>query len=184
MASARSLCSALLMAASALGPCTGALSRRGLTRVSAATRLSGALLLPLLGAGACSPIPYEPQLATDPYPRQLHTPERIVDIEVFRDGDTLVLVNATPTSYQNVRVWLNQRFMLEVESIPAGQKTHLPLSGFWDRWGGSPERGGLLRRFDPTPIRLAQIEVDANSPLVGLVVIPAEEPRTPRQLQG
>jgi hypothetical protein len=138
----------------------------------------------LLALGACSPIPYEPQLATDPYPRRLHTPETVVDIEVFREGETLVLVNATATSYQNVRVWLNQRFMLEVESIPAGRMTRLPLSGFWDRWGGSPERGGLFRRFDPTPIRLAQIELDADTPLIGLVVIPAEEPRAPRQLQG
>lgn len=142
------------------------------------------LLCAAVAASACSPIPYDAERATLPYPRRLHTTEGVVDIEVFRDGETLSFVNATTRSYENVRVWLNQRYMLEVESIPAGQTTRISLGGFWDRWGGSPERGGFLRRFDPTPIRLVELQLDDTTPLVGLVVIPAEPPRSPRQLQG
>jgi len=132
----------------------------------------------------CSPIPYNPENATGPYPRRLHLASDVVDIQVFRDGETLTLVNATATSYRDVKLWLNQRFVQDVAAIPAGARVEVSLSGFWDRWGGSPERGGILRRFEPTPIRLAELQVDDASPLVGLMVISAEEPKPPKTLQG
>ena len=133
---------------------------------------SGILAAPLLCA--CQSMPYRPELATDPYPRGQHVAATPVDIQVFRRGERLRVVNATLTDFEDVRLWLNRRYVCDVEAIPAGATVDLPLREFWDVWGGRPNPGGLFRRFDPTPIRIAQIQVDDESPLVGLVVIPAE----------
>ena len=50
----------------------------------------------------------------------------------------------------------------------------LPFDLFWDVRGEGPNPGGALRYFQPTPIRLAQIQVDEKSPLIGLVAVPME----------
>lgn len=160
--------------------------RRTATPIATAVAMAvaTAVAIAVASLAGCSPIPYDPENATVPYPRRLHTSEGVVDIQVFRDGETLTLVNATTTSYQDVKLWLNQRYVQQLASLPAGGRVEVSLSGFWDRWGGSPERGGLLRRFDPTPIRLAELQIDDAAPLVGLVVISAEEPKPLKTLQG
>ncbi len=119
-------------------------------------------------------MPYEPERATDPYPRELHRADASVDIQVFRVGERLRVVNATPVDYGDVRLWLNQRYVRDVEAIPAGAIVELPLRDFWDVWGGRPNPGGPFRRFEPTPIRLAQLQIDDETPLIGLVTIRAE----------
>jgi len=136
-------------------------------------RAVGAASALLLAIG-CQSIPYEPERATDPYPRALHRADAPVDIQVFRRGETIRVVNATTTSYTDVRLWLNQRYVRDMESIPAGAIVNVPLRDFWDVWGGRPNPGGIFRRFEPTPIRMAQLQIDDETPLIGLVMIRAE----------
>jgi len=132
------------------------------------------LVLSSLSAVGCQSMPYDPERATDPYPRQLHNAAAPVDIQVFRVGERLRVVNATTTDYGDLRLWLNQRYVRDVDAIPAGTIVDFPLRDFWDVWGGRPNPGGIFRRFEPTPIRMAQLQLDDESPLVGLIVVRAE----------
>lgn len=116
---------------------------------------------------------YLPERATRAYPDEIGR-GRTVDIQVFRDGQTMTLVNATPVSYENVDLWLNRRYVRHVEAIPAGQTVKLSLWEFFDERGERFNAGGLLRTDDPTLLRLAEIQVSEEGPMIGLVAIPAE----------
>jgi hypothetical protein len=127
---------------------------------------------------------YDPALATRPYPRELHA-VKTVDMQVFRRDTDIEIVNATPQSYSNFDLWINQRYVKHVESLPAGESITLSLWDFFDEHGDRFNAGGFFRAFEPTPVRLVQIQpqtsADENSgsdgggAMVGLISIRREE---------
>jgi hypothetical protein len=116
---------------------------------------------------------YMPDRATVPYPHHLHEPNA-VDIQVFRDGTTIELVNATARSYHDFDLWINQRWTQHVGSLPAGGRLRLSLWEFFDERGERLYAGGFWRVREPTPVRLVQIQTGDDQPLIGLVAIPAD----------
>lgn len=133
-----------------------------------ATVLAGALLF-----GGCEATRYNPTKATRVYPSHLRQ-SRVAEVQVFNDGDAMLIVNATVESWSNFDLWLNQRYMKRIDSLAAGQTLRIPLGEFWDVRGEGPFPGGLLRYYPPTPIRLVQVQAGPDAPLVGFVSIPTE----------
>ena len=117
---------------------------------------------------SCTMVPYEPEKATRPYPFDLPQGS-VVHIQVIPRTDALEIINATAVSYSNFDLWLNQRYVVHMPELLAGQTVVVPLDSMWDQSGGTPFSGGLLRYFQPTPLVLVQIQADEKSPLVGLV---------------
>lgn len=114
---------------------------------------------------------YDPNQATRPYPTHLHRAES-VDIQVFRKGPTLEIVNSMPQSFGDCDVWLNQRFVYNVGTIDAGATIRVSLWNFWDMRGDRFSGGGFWRTERPTPLRLVELQSGEDEPLVGLVTIP------------
>ncbi len=117
---------------------------------------------------SCTMVPYEPEKATRPYPFDLPQGS-VVQIQVIPRTDALEIINATAVSYSNFDLWLNQRYVVHMPELLAGQTVVVPLDSMWDQSGGTPFSGGLLRYFQPTQLVLVQIQADEKSPLVGLV---------------
>ena len=137
-------------------------------------RRAAFLLTLAVSATGCETMRYEPSKATRAYP--FGTPqERVANVQVFNDGDAMLIVNPTAEGWTNIDVWLNQRYMHHVERLDAGQTLRIALGDFWDVRGEGPFPGGLLRYYPPTPIRLVQIEVAPGKPLVGFLSIPTEQ---------
>ena len=130
-------------------------------RIAATTLLLGTVF-------SCTMGPYEPEKATRPYPFDLPQGS-VVQIQVIPRTDALEIINATAVSYSNFDLWLNQRYVVHMPELLAGQTVVVPLDSMWDQSGGTPFSGGLLRYFQPTPLVLVQIQADEKSPLVGLV---------------
>ena len=130
-------------------------------RIAATTLLLGTVF-------SCTMVPYEPEKATRPYPFDLPQGS-VVQIQVIPRTDALEIINATAVSYSNFDLWLNQRYVVHMPELLAGQTVVVPLDSMWDQSGGTPFSGGLLRYFQPTPLVLVQIQADEKSPLVGLV---------------
>lgn len=137
-------------------------------RFAAAIALAAATAVP-----GCRPVRYEPDLATRPYPQQLPQGETI-QVQVLNEGDVMVVINATSRGFEKIDLWLNQRYLCHLDRLAPGETVRLSFDRFWDVRGEGPNPGGALRYFQPTPIRLAQIQVDEKSPLVGLVAVPQE----------
>jgi hypothetical protein len=130
----------------------------------------------------CETVRYEPLKATRAYPfTQPQT--RVAEVQVFNDGEKMVIVNATLESWRNVDLWLNQRYMHHVTALDAGQTIAVNLSDFWDVRGEGPFSGGLLRYYPPTPIRLVQVQTALDAPLIGFMSIPTERELDAAQLR-
>lgn len=126
-----------------------------------------------LGLAGCEAVRYEPAKATRAYPFNL-TQERVANIQVFNDGDAMLIVNPTLEGWTDFDLWLNQRYMHHVDQLAPGQTLRIPLADFWDVRGEGPFPGGLLRYYQPTPIRLVQIQTSPSQPLIGFRAIPTE----------
>jgi hypothetical protein len=122
------------------------------------------------GLAGCAPDLYHPARATRPYPFSLHRAEA-ADIQVFRRGTSIEIVNFTPRTYRGFDLWLNQRYVRHVEELPAGGTISLSLWEFYDERGEVINAGGFFRTHDPTPIALAEIQPGADEPMIGLVTI-------------
>lgn len=131
-----------------------------------------ALIAPLAGLG-CEAVRRDPTKATRAYPFQLKQ-DRTADIQVFNDGDAMLLVNTTVESWTNADIWLNQRYVCHVDRFDSGQTLRIPLGEFWDVRGEGPFPGGLFRYYPPTPIRLVQIQPAPDAPMIGCKSIPTE----------
>jgi len=140
-------------------------------RSIAAFLLLGAAVLPSLAG--CENMRSDPAKATRAYPFNL-TQARVAEIQVFNDGDAMLIVNATVEGWTDADVWLNQRYLHRIEKLSAGQTLRIPLDQFWDARGEGPFPGGLLRYYPPTPIRLVQIQTAPDAPLIGFKAIPTE----------
>jgi len=139
------------------------------------------ILLPVLGlAIACAAVPgcggrvYDPARATRPYPEKLSQGETI-QAEVSRHGTELLIVNATPQSFSDFDVWVNQRYMHHVDSLKAGESLRINITDFFDAWGETPIPGGFFRTEQPTPVILVQFQLDHTRPLKGLVTVPVNQ---------
>ncbi len=137
------------------------------------------LFAAMLSAASCAKPLYQPEVATRPYPFDLHTTDTI-PVQVFRDHEKIEIVNTTATDFENVDVWINQRYVRHVDAIPAGQSVTLSLWDFADQWGGVFNAGGVWRTLEPTPVRLVELQTAPDAPLLGLIAIRAEDaPDTP-----
>lgn len=137
-------------------------------------------------APGCTRSLYDASLATRAYPDHLHlapgtdplspatAAPRTVDIQVFRNDEAIEIYNATAHSYRDFDLWINQRYVAHVAALPAGRKITLSLWNFYDQWGGRFNAGGFWRTYEPTRVRLVEIQISADEPLVGLITIPAE----------
>ncbi|TVQ51143.1 MAG: hypothetical protein EA377_13245 [Phycisphaerales bacterium] len=139
-------------------------------------RLTAALLTGLVGlllTTGCARQQYFPERAAAAYPHELHAASS-VDIQVFRDETNIELVNATATTYRDFKLWVNQRYVKDIDRLAAGETRRFSLWDFYDERGEVMNAGGFFRFFAPDPVRLVQIQVDDESPLIGLIAIPAE----------
>jgi hypothetical protein len=141
---------------------------------------SPALLLTAWLCG-CTPKTYVPDLATRPYPFDKHT-TTVADIQCFRRDTQLEVVNSTARSYSNFDLWINQRYVHRVESLPAGRTIRLSLWDFIDDYGQRFYAGGFFRSYPPEPLRLVEIQGDAESPMLGLIAVRSEEVKTIQKL--
>ena len=136
--------------------------------------LAASTTLMVLGLSACSGRRYEPSLATRPYPVQLDQ-DRIVDVQMFRDGGNLIVTNASPQSFIDFDVWVNRRYMMHIDRLNAGETRTFWFGDFFDMWGESPVAGGFFRTEAPTPIVLVQIQIGEDTPLLGAISVPEED---------
>ena len=83
----------------------------------------------------------------------------------------LEIVNSTPVAYRDLDIWINQRFTRRLDVLPAGATIQLSLWDFWDLRGDRFSAGGFWRTEEPTPVRLVELQVNEDEPLVGLVAI-------------
>jgi hypothetical protein len=135
--------------------------------------LMGACVLMLAIAAGCSRRMYDPALATRPYPHHLHQSEA-ADIQVFRDGPSIEIVNATPRSFYDFDLWINQRYVRRIEALRAGETIQVSLWEFYDLRGDRFSAGGLWRTEPATPLSLAEIQEAEDEPMIGLVAIPED----------
>ena len=139
-------------------------------RIPSMRRLYVPILCALFVTGGCAQTMYDPALATRPYPFDKHEATSI-DIQVFRKGPTIEIVNSTPVSYRDVDIWLNQRFTRHLDVLEAGATVQLSLWDFWDLRGDRFSAGGFWRTEEPTPLRLVELQLNDDDPLIGLVAI-------------
>ncbi len=117
---------------------------------------------------------YDISRATRPYPADLHTTDT-VDMQVFRDGTRIEIVNSTARSYSDFNLWINQRYVRRVESLPAGRSITLSLWDFWDKRGEVFYSGGFFASYKPAPLRLVEIQASEDQPMVGLITLRGED---------
>lgn len=139
---------------------------------------TAAFLLPaifnvLLNCG-CAPTTYSPNWATRPYPHELHT-TNVADMQVFRRSTDIEIVNSTARSYSNFDLWVNQRYVRHVDSLPAGTTIELSLWEFHDEYGDAFYAGGFFRSYEATPVRLIEIQPGADQKMIGLITIRLED---------
>ena len=135
-----------------------------------------ALLLVLLPACRSTPLSDARvrELAKIQYPGEA-TDAGTLDIDVIPRGDRVVLVNRTPRRYQNVRLWLNGRYVRGVERIEIGSDNSWPMNTFINRYREPYPTGTLLRPEAREPLAMAQLHDPATNALHALTVVPEED---------
>jgi hypothetical protein len=123
---------------------------------------------------ACQNPSGNPELASAPYPMNLHV-SNSVPIQVIRDGEFVKIVNSTADDYNNATLWVNQRFSGKLTPLLAGDTMRLNLWELRDSFGEQFNAGGIWRTDDPTELVIAELQIAEDAPLVGLVVIGQQE---------
>ena len=90
------------------------------------TRASRTAIVALAATAAlagCESVRYEPGNATRAYP--FSQPQaRVIEAQVFNNGESITIVNATTESFGPVDVWLNQRYLHRLDAgLAAGAVT-------------------------------------------------------------
>ncbi|MBL9119437.1 MAG: hypothetical protein JNL80_05950 [Phycisphaerae bacterium] len=137
------------------------------------TLLALAALAAMGLSSGCQTVRSDPTKATRQYPFWLKQAETL-PAQVLPEGESMIIVNTTTRTFENVDIWLNERYLQHVDRIGAGENKTLAMADFWDIRGEGPNPGGLFRYYQPTPIRLVQIQTDATSPLLGLQTVLTE----------
>ncbi len=127
----------------------------------------------LLLLSGCGQALFVPEQATRAYPRALHTTDT-VDMQVFRDGETIDVVNTTAREYRDFDLWINQRYLLHIDQLRAGQTLTLSLWDFFDERGDRFNAGGFWATEESELVRLVEIQPAPHLPMVGLIAIRAE----------
>ena len=96
---------------------------------------------------------------------------------VFREGSDIELVNATADSYFDFQLWVNQRYTRHVDALPAGETIRLSLWDFFDELGENFSAGGFWRTEEPTAVRLVEIQLGSDQPMIGLITIQPTQAR-------
>ena len=122
----------------------------------------------------CNRPNFNPKLATEPYPFELHTTDTL-PIQVFRDGSSLEIVNSTERSWGEVTIWVNQQYAHDLPSLGVGEHVTLHLTNFRNDYGEQFNAGGFFRTRQPTPVRLVELQPGEGQPLVGLIAIRSGE---------
>ena len=118
----------------------------------------------------CGRVMYVPTQATRSYSHELHTIDT-VDIQVFRDVELIELVNATVHSYLDFDIWINQRYVLHVDQMLAGETIRRSLWDFFDERGDRFNADGFWATREPERVRLVEMQPAQNLPMVGLLTI-------------
>lgn len=145
-----------------------------------------AIMVAATAAAGCVQQRSEPARATRAYPLALHVAPvegamsaqaapRVSDIQVFRNGADIEIVNSLPRTFRDVDVWVNQQYVRHVDEIPAGATVRLSLREFYDELGEPFNAGGFFRRIEPTPVVMVEIQTSDDEPLLGLIAV-SEDP--------
>lgn len=117
------------------------------------------LVTTLIGCAAPLPVSRQQErqrLAQLDYPAGAeHGPD--LDIVVRRDGDRVTLINRTPQTYRDVRVWINQQYVRELAFIEIGPDNTLDLTRWINRHGEPFPVGTLLAPDKAFPVVLAEL---------------------------
>ncbi|MCH2141489.1 MAG: hypothetical protein MK077_00605 [Phycisphaerales bacterium] len=124
--------------------------------------------------GGCHTPDFEISRARAAYPYDLHTTDT-TPIEVFRDGTELTVVNSTANHWPACVMWINQRFSAPMPAMRAGQMVTLSLDNFYDDLGVVFPSGGLFAIRRPMPVRLVELQLNEEVPMIGLVAIRKSE---------
>ncbi|MBX3386693.1 MAG: hypothetical protein KF768_08995 [Phycisphaeraceae bacterium] len=106
------------------------------------------------------------------YPDELRQ-EMVLDVQVIRDGTRIRLTNTTAKEFGASRLWVNRWFSREIDGFGVGQTLDLSLAEFRDRYGEPFRAGGFFATRRPD--RLAQVQIESDGRLLGLVAIPEKE---------
>ncbi|MFG0331146.1 MAG: hypothetical protein ACF8PN_14765 [Phycisphaerales bacterium] len=93
-----------------------------------------------------------------------------LDVQIFRDGPKIEVFNHTVDTFMDFRLWLNERFVYEIDVLPAGESIELSLFDFHDEYGEAFRGGGLFARYEPDPLVKAEMETEDG--LFAFVAIP------------
>ena len=104
-------------------------------------------------------------------------------IPLFIVGVIITIVNSTARSYADFDLWINQRYVRHVDSLPAGHTITLSLWDFHDEYGDVFYAGGFFRSYESTPVRLVEIEPapgsatgsEGGDKMIGLITIRSED---------
>ncbi|MEX0746341.1 MAG: hypothetical protein WD118_12120 [Phycisphaeraceae bacterium] len=153
------------------------LDRPGACRLAAMLCL---LTVVTLGVG-CMPTPFVDterarQLAALPYPEaQEHGPE--VDVLVQRERGRVRLINRSPHSFENVQLWLNQQYVVEVDTIAIGTDNRIALAWFINRYQEPFPTAGLLTPDRAETVSAAELYDPATQRRYRLTVMPEQRER-------
>mgnify|MGYP001284265578 CR=1 FL=1 len=111
-----------------------------------------------------------PLLAGPVYPMELHTPESL-SIQVVRSNEYIDIINSTATTFSDSTLWINQRYSAQIPSLHAGKTIRVNLWTLRDSYGEQFNAGGFWRTGTPSLLILAEIQAEAGSPLIGLIVV-------------
>ena len=133
-----------------------------------------ALLVSALLLTACHNPSGNPNLASEPYPMNLHV-QNSVPIQVIRTDEYIDIVNSTADDYNNATLWVNQRFSKKIPPLLAAATMRINLWHLYDSFGEKFNAGGVWRTDQPTPLVLAELQIADDIPLIGLVVIDQQD---------
>ena len=104
-----------------------------------------------------------------PYPYEAEI-LRTLDVQVFRDRSKIELVNHTTQALADFDLWLNERYVRRVQSLPPGDSVQVSLYEFLDEFQEPFRGGGVFSTQLPEPIIKAEVQTPDG--LIGLIVIP------------
>ncbi len=110
-------------------------------------------------------------VGTEPRPYNYEaTTIQVVDIQVFRDGDQIEIVNHSAHGYTDFDLWLNERYVRYIAKLAPAQRLVVSLNQFVDEYQEAFRGGGWFAAYEPEPIVKAEIETDEG--MIQIIPIP------------
>lgn len=140
------------------------------------TQVVGGLVLAAAGViGGCRAGGSQGQAVGRVYPREVPKGE-VLDIQVIREGTSIVFTNTTARAMGPSTVWVNMRFSRAIDGLGVGESKELDLREFKDEFGEVFRAGGFFATEAPQPVVLVQIEApkaDGSPEMLGMIVVQA-----------